>query len=127
MAELKPCPCCGAIPIIETKRTPQAGKGLYKNKASTIIYRVIDENVDCHFFPSTGWYYLKQEAIEDWNRRIETFHVADVVEVVRCKDCVWGRSWKNTFGIGSFRCDLFCTDISPEAFCSYGERRADNG
>ena len=118
MDELKPCPFCGAIPIIQTKC-------LDKNKASTIIYRVIDENVDCRFFPSTGWYYLKQEAIEAWNRRIETLPVADVVEVVRCKDCDYVCPTLD----GRLICRATTNPnwVSEEHFCSYGEKRSENG
>ena len=54
---------------------------------------------------------------------IKTIPAADVVEVVRCKDCKWGKTWKNAFGIEGFKCDLLCVDLSPEAFCSYGVRK----
>ena len=54
---------------------------------------------------------------------IKTIPAADVVEAVRCKDCKWGKTWKNEFGIEGFKCDLLCVDLSPEAFCSYGERK----
>ena len=47
----------------------------------------------------------------------------DAVPVVRCKDCKWGKTWKNAFGIEGFKCDLLCVDLSPEAFCSYGVRK----
>lgn len=46
-------------------------------------------------------------------------------ELVLCKDCKHGKTWKNAFGIEGFKCDLLCVDLSPEAFCSYGERRSD--
>ena len=47
----------------------------------------------------------------------------DAVIPVRCKDCKWGKTWKNAFGIEGFKCDLLCVDLSPEAFCSYGVRK----
>ena len=47
----------------------------------------------------------------------------DAVPVVRCKDCKHGKTWKNAWGIEGFKCDLLCVDLSPEAFCSYGERK----
>ena len=50
---------------------------------------------------------------------------ADVVEVVRCKDC---RFWQdNNGGYPNMNCRWF-VDETPDAddFCSYGER-ADNG
>ena len=49
---------------------------------------------------------------------------ADVVEVVRCKDCRWylTANWDGTILYG---CD--CTeglkDVEPNGFCSYGERK----
>ena len=54
---------------------------------------------------------------------IEQAQTIDAVPVVRCKDCKWGKTWKNAFGIEGFNCDLLCVDLSPEAFCSYGERK----
>ncbi len=44
---------------------------------------------------------------------------ADVVEVVRCKDC------KYYDGFDCFRLDLQLPD--PDNFCSWAERRSDNG
>lgn len=48
---------------------------------------------------------------------------ADVVEVVRCKDCKHFRVWET----GSPTCEhwTYVDDVStdPDAFCSYGERR----
>lgn len=43
---------------------------------------------------------------------------ADVVEVVRCKDCTWyiGRRCGNPFGLKS-------DHIIPSEFCSNGERK----
>jgi hypothetical protein len=66
-------------------------------------------------------YYTKQDAIDC----IQSLPAADVVEVVRCKDCkYWGGT---TYG---FICRRFsgitmknCT--KPDAFCSDGERRAE--
>lgn len=83
--------------------------------------------------------YVTKEQVIDWFRpyghmdepiQFETMvsdlrgmPAADVVEVVRCKDCKWGKTWKNAFGIEGFKCDLLCVDLSPEAFCSYGLRK----
>lgn len=56
---------------------------------------------------------------------IENIPAADVVEVVRCKDCIWrGREECAMF----YRCD--CgeqhTWETDNDFCSYGERRDEN-
>lgn len=40
----------------------------------------------------------------------------DFVEVVRCKDC-------KKFQTNHHWCGFFKTDIDPDEFCSYGERR----
>lgn len=44
---------------------------------------------------------------------------ADVVEVVRCKDCVHSSYYGK---ICHYRVG---TDVSPEHYCSYGERKDD--
>ena len=83
--------------------------------------------------------YVTKEQVIDWFRPyghmdepipfetmvsdLRGMPAADVVEVVRCKDCKWGKTWKNAFGIEGFKCDLLCVDLSPEAFCSYGLRK----
>lgn len=59
---------------------------------------------------------------------LNTVPSADVVEVVRCKDCKWYEDenhkiyencvkWKNSHGI--------ILPVDPVDFCSYGERRSD--
>ena len=56
---------------------------------------------------------------------------ADAVEVVRCKDCKWYEANCETCVLHSddgdtydFGCDV---NMKPDDFCSYGERRTDNG
>ena len=48
----------------------------------------------------------------------------DFVEVVRCRDCKWYReaNWDDDILCG---CDCFSgiNDVTPDSFCSYGERR----
>lgn len=47
---------------------------------------------------------------------------ADVVEVVRCKDCK--NLVNTTINANCFLiCDISDMEIAPEDFCSYGERR----
>ena len=59
---------------------------------------------------------------------IDRAPTVDAVPVVRCGECVHGESWRNSNGIDGFKCNLFCVDLSPEDFCSFGERKegADN-
>ena len=67
-------------------------------------------------------------------REIDELSAADVVEVVRCKDCVhWGCVRSTMIGgrVGNcyndaspFRCEQPPT-MKPDDFCSYGERKSD--
>lgn len=52
-------------------------------------------------------------------KRIEDLLPADVVKVVRCKDC-------KEFQANHHWCGFLKIDIDPDEYCSYGERRADN-
>lgn len=54
---------------------------------------------------------------------IAKFPAADVVEVVRCRECKQIRKFSNVFGSEGFKCRLLCVDITPDDFCSYGERK----
>lgn len=59
--------------------------------------------------------HIADEAFADAIRIIESIEPADVVPVVRCRDCKYyeGRHW----------CGLNETNFDPDAFCSYGERK----
>jgi hypothetical protein len=51
---------------------------------------------------------------------------ADVAEVVRCKDCVFGKCIEDS---GNYKCTTFngrFGTVKPEDFCSYGERKRQN-
>lgn len=49
---------------------------------------------------------------------------ADVVEVVRCRDCKHHRIAENKKNfIYWHNCKLWCADIDEDDFCSYGERK----
>ena len=52
-------------------------------------------------------------------RDIETIPTADVVEVVRCKDCTYCSEHYNIchYGVGR--------DVKPDHYCGYGERRCE--
>ena len=58
---------------------------------------------------------------------IENAPTVDAVEVVRCKDCKNGRQpWLE--GQTMVKCMVGKTMlVTPEHFCSYGERRTDSG
>ena len=52
-------------------------------------------------------------------KEIKDFPNADVVEVVRCKDCTYCSEHYNIchYGVGR--------DVKPDHYCSYGERRCE--
>jgi len=56
---------------------------------------------------------------------ISTIPAADVVEVVKCKDCK-NRPDIGTKTKGMVWCRKFCTEVHPNGYCNYGERRTDN-
>ena len=52
---------------------------------------------------------------------IDTQPTADVVEVVRCKDCKHGK--KDSLFVGGYECSIFDnSNVEADDFCSYGER-----
>jgi hypothetical protein len=51
---------------------------------------------------------------------------ADVAEVVRCKDCGYYENGKDYAPYCNNVMNLF-EEMKPTDFCSYGERREDNG
>ena len=59
-------------------------------------------------------------------QRIEDLPVADVVEVVRCKDCRENdKTGYETADFGYCRC--LNREVQDCFYCAHGERRADNG
>ena len=52
-------------------------------------------------------------------KEIKDFPNADVVEVVRCKDCTYCSEHYNIchYGVGG--------DVKPDHYCGYGERRCE--
>lgn len=57
--------------------------------------------------------------------QIDELPRADVVEVVRCKDCKFYKDWGDCITCSHW---TVFEDVStePNAFCSYGERREEN-
>lgn len=56
----KPCPFCGAIPGVEEHEIPN------KTKHYTITCR----NPKCTIRPYTMWYIKKEDAVNNWNKRV---------------------------------------------------------
>lgn len=66
-----------------------------------------------------------EEALARWNISfIILSHVptADVVEVVRCKDCKHIKEEHFNIMPDGFSCELSGLMVEPEHYCSYGER-----
>ena len=78
----------------------------------------VGEDVNC-----TGYEYQKPLTQEEFNELFRNAPTADVIEVVRCKDCKFSRA------IGSFRRCEHTNVATPIGlmeethYCSYGERR----
>lgn len=52
------------------------------------------------------------------------FPAADVVEVVRCKDCKYGDTGTDEIGRQFYKCiGIHYGGVSPTDYCSYGERK----
>ena len=59
-------------------------------------------------------------------RFVGRYPSADVVEVVRCKDCAYRRY---VDGADIYKCDrrgFYSEEVKPTDYCSYGERREEN-
>lgn len=56
-------------------------------------------------------------------KMIEDLPSADVVEVVRCKDCVYCRPYNDGKLYCHKKADIFVPMVDANDFCSYGERR----
>ena len=59
------------------------------------------------------------DCLERVHDAIDNVPDADVVEVVRCKDCKY---WKHEEDV-DLTCDEFCGYRASNDFCSYGERK----
>lgn len=64
-------------------------------------------------------------AFDDAMSYIEDAPTADVVEVVRCSECEYGK--KATINDKGFKiCPVSGMEITDTDYCSYGERKTDN-
>ena len=63
-------------------------------------------------------------------RRVQEIPAADVVELVRCKDCAHVNVEVRDYAMYlPKQCELYCEldelPVKPDDFCSYGERKED--
>ena len=71
--------------------------------------------------------YIKREdaiaAIAGLLNVTEQIDGADVIEVVRCKDCKEYRKWYDNGDCICMRLGSYYGDTKPTDYCSYGERK----
>lgn len=84
------------------------------------IAKIQDEGV-------LGEGYAAYERIEDVCDMLEDCPTVDAVEVVRCKDCKHYMLWEDSDDKKTCAKSIGLMVSSPDDFCSYGERRTDNG
>lgn len=73
-----------------------------------------------------GDYDQYTDGFDECVSKVEDFKLVDAVPVVRCKDCVY---WENGKDYEPYcTCINSCMEVvNSDDFCSYGERRVDNG
>ena len=79
----------------------------------------------CAFYDECNPRGLNGKGSHRYCWQLMRFPTADVVEVVRCKDCIYFQD--NNSGYPHNECK-WCKDETPNAddFCSYGERKDEN-
>ena len=60
---------------------------------------------------------------DDCAANIRNIPAADVVEVVRCKDCIHARHYTNKIKCGYWSEQTDSEIVCEDDFCSYGEKR----
>lgn len=91
------------------------------------LLKAFENNIDTDVCQEDADYqYLWGFSWETVESAIQAAPAVDAVEVVRCKDCKWLCS-----GFGTYSCAKHTglALIKPDGsdFCSYGERRVDDG
>lgn len=94
MSELKPCPFCGEIPIVEViARFPRSGKDEGKRIKG---YTVVCQNLDCILHNADNWYQRSgKKACEAWNHRAEPENRLLTLEEIieKLEDEEWNVVW----------------------------------
>ena len=84
----------------------------------------IEENLNTYWNEGYGGYYLAEDALED---SVKIAPTADVVKVVRCKECEFAKPQALKLnGKELRRCDLHKRPCFLTDFCSYGELKECN-
>ena len=88
-----------------------------RDKAIAICQSYYEHSLKMHNFSGDSIAY-------DIRTNIQGLPIADVVPVVRCKDC---KHRGEQYLHGTANCNYHNTLIDCDDFCSYGERKNDNG
>ena len=89
--------------------------------AEYIERELVAEPFDCGRVTVNGELYLRHRDIAEF---LNGIHSADVVEVVRCKDCE--RRSKSADLTDTVYCPWLKQQMRKTDFCSYGEKRDNN-
>ena len=93
-------------------------------KAKQVIYDYILEQTVSKY-PSAELCKASRMGAEGAMYELDYVPTADVVEVVRCSECEYGK--KATINDKGFKiCPASGMEITDNDYCSYGERRTDN-
>lgn len=115
-------------------------KYIEREKIKTCFAQIIVNNIEDKPYYSImywengemyiGFSSYKLDYVRRWlNEKFEVKRNVDVVPVVRCKDCKYLVN-ATVNDNGFLICDISDMEITPDDFCSYGERKdggADNG
>ena len=94
------------------------------------LIELIDEYIEEYDTLEDGYHNPKWCAMQEARRSIEKQPVADVVEVIRCKDCYMYRKDIEIAEANNFNPDIYCalhqTEMPENGYCNYGrEKRND--
>ena len=88
-----------------------------------IIKSIVDEQAENHVgWGNAGYEIGYHNGLSMAKAMVLKAPAADVVAVVRCKDC---KHYQKDMLFGKAYCDG--REIKPDDFCSYGERRGEGG
>lgn len=67
------------------------------------------------------YWHDKAQSYEQTILKLSLNKAEDAVEVVRCKDCKYGK--KDSLFVGGYECSIFDnSNVEADDYCSYGER-----
>lgn len=67
---------------------------------------------------------LNHYDVEALRNFIDNIPAADVVPVIRCKDCIFREFLDSDYG--GYCCDMVKREVQLDDYCSFGKRRTDN-